>query len=146
MSKIEIRKVDLVEGEELQGLIRKVFDALRLHKTKSKGSFMLKGIFKDFIITQDSESGKFFRMKMSRDANQINLDGLEEVRQTFVPVTQKTEKSEEVRGKYIAMDDGEVITWPLTKSETISLGEFFSSDESEMVEVEKESIWKGFLD
>lgn len=89
---VEVTKVELVEGEELQGLIKKVIDAVGRHKGKVSKSLGLTGIYKDHVIARDFETGRFFRMKMVREGADVVLSDAEEVRQVFVPARQKTEK------------------------------------------------------
>lgn len=91
-----LKNVKLEEGEELGDFVNKVFDALAQHRQKAERSVFLRGIFKGFIITRDFENGKFFQMKLSRDKEGlIKLGDPIHVRQTFVPVMAKVEKSED---------------------------------------------------
>jgi len=91
-SKIEVHKVELVDGEELMQMVDKVIAAVTQSKGKLKKSLSLRGIFKDHVVVRDAESGKMFRMKMTRDdKGQVALEGMEEVKQVFVPVKQKAD-------------------------------------------------------
>lgn len=91
---VEVTKVDLVDGEELMDLAKKVMAAITQHKGKLSKSLALQGIFKDHIIVRDMEDGKIFRMEMTRsEVGDVALEGLSEVRQVFVPVKEPSEKA-----------------------------------------------------
>jgi hypothetical protein len=97
---VQVSKVDLVEGEELMDLAKKVMAAITQNKGKTNRSLGLMGIFKDHIVVRDFEDGKMFRMEMKRDeTGSVLLDGMEEVQQKFVPVKPKATKEEEEQGK-----------------------------------------------
>jgi len=92
---IEINKVDLVDGEELMELARKVQAAITQHKGKLQKSLGLIGIYKDHIVVRDWEDGKLFRMDMKRDdKGEILLADMTPVKQAFIPVRQKAETVE----------------------------------------------------
>ena len=106
---IEVSKIDLREGEELQKVVRSIVDTLRsddeVHKTSKE--LGLRGIFKDHIVTQDFTTGRMFKFDLARDeAGTIKLSNPVEVRMTFVPVEAKNAdgtvtKSDEPAPKYI---------------------------------------------
>jgi len=98
--KILIQKVDLVEGEELQGLITRISNALGQQKAKLKKSLFLYGIFKDHIIARDFETGSFFKLDLTRNKEEVVLGKPVAVVQTFVP--KKVQKSEQTQEeKYV---------------------------------------------
>lgn len=150
MDKIEVRKVELVEGEELQGLVKKVIDAIGRSKGKTTKSIGLTGIYKDHIITRDFESGKFFKMAMERDdAGNVKLGDAVEVKQVFVPAKQKTEKAEDAPEVLVAIDEGETAVVRTVKcaADVIAQAlEDIAAEPGEMVEPRKESLWQGVLD
>ena len=149
---VQVHKVDLLDGEELMDLAKKVMAAITQHRGKIKKSLALQGIFKDHIVVRDMEDGRLFRMKLARsDKGEINLEGMEEVRQTFVPV-KKVEKSE-------TPADLQVVTVPelmlvteggkLDPDSVAMLEEVaktaLSSEEPAYLKVPGESLWRGVL-
>jgi hypothetical protein len=91
---VQVQKIDLLDGEELMELAKKVMAAITQHKGRLNKSLALRGIFKDHIVVRDMESGKLFRMNMKRDdAGAVLLDSMDEVRQVFVPAKTKAEKA-----------------------------------------------------
>lgn len=91
--KVEVKKVDLMDGEEQMQLVDKVIAALAQQNGKLKKSLSLRGIYKDHIVVRDTESSRMYRMKMSRDdSGGVQFEGMEEVKAVFVPV--KAEKQD----------------------------------------------------
>ena len=86
MSKIEVQKAELIEGEELRDFIGKVFEAIHASKAKLERSLSLHGIYKGFVITRDMESGGFLRHDMTRKGAAVELSDPVEVAQKFVPI------------------------------------------------------------
>lgn len=118
---IQIEKVELLDGEELMSLPRKIMDAMGRHKAKLNRSLFLRGIFNKFIIAKDFETGRMFQMDMSRDQDgDILLGNPVEVKQTFVPVKQAAAKAED--GSDVKADDRPTY-----------------------IKLEKESLWKGIV-
>lgn len=151
MNKIEVCKVELTEGEELQGMIKKVIDAITRSKGKTKKSLHLAGIYKDHIITRDFESGRFFKMKMERDGDVIKLSDEAEVRQVFVPVKQKTEKAEADQFCLVAIeaekDSASVVT---VKADTVTVQGLIEDiadgiDAPDYQDVKEKDLWEGVL-
>lgn len=150
--KVEINKVELLDGEELQTLVKKVVDAITQGKGKTNKSLFLNGIFKDHVITRDWETGKFFKMEMARDGDAITLTGSAEVRQAFVPVGQKVEKAEDQLSCTVAISSekvGEEATVIVVKADAKTVADLLAdaiSDEApNFQDVAKESIWGGIL-
>lgn len=94
LNKIAINKVDLVEGEELWDLVKKIREALGQQKAKLKKSLFLHGIYKSHIITRDFETGAFFKMDLKRDGEQVELSNMQEVIMQFLPKKKSVEKAE----------------------------------------------------
>ena len=91
---VVVEKVELLDGEEMMELAKKIMSAIAQNKGKLNKSLALQGIFKDHIVVRDMETGKMYRMKLARsEGGEISLSGLEQVRQTFVPVKQAAEKA-----------------------------------------------------
>lgn len=93
---VEVEKVDLMDGEELMELPRKIMASLTRTKSKLNRSLILTHIFKDHIVTLDIETRKKFMMSMERDdKGAIKLGQPQEVKTKFVPVKENTTKSED---------------------------------------------------
>lgn len=114
---IQVEKLDLREGEELQEFISSVWKALTRHRERTNRSLMLRGIFEDHVVTKDVENGRLFKMQFKRDKGGfIEFGETQEVRQTFVPVkrTEKNSDAAEVfkavelpAGLTVILEDGE---------------------------------------
>lgn len=155
--KVEIRKVDLMEGEELQELVKRVIGALGQQKAKLKKSLFLHGIFKDHVIARDFETGAFFKMDMARKGEEVTLSNMTKVVQTFVAAGAAVKKSEdqqaqplqvvEVPAMLVTLEDGKLTESSIqniqevTKSE-VQEGQFLDADQ----QAPKESIWGNVLD
>jgi hypothetical protein len=97
---VEVRKLDLMEGEEVLELGNKVMNALAQNRKKLKRSLSLRGIFNDHIVAKDTESGTLFRIVMKRgDGGAIVLGELEEVRQVYVS-TKKEKETKQAPGEH----------------------------------------------
>jgi hypothetical protein len=132
---VEIQKFNLLEGEELMSVVRRIHDALTQHRQRTNKSIFLSGIFKSFIIVRDLENGRLFKMDMKRDGEgNIELGDSEEVRQVYVPIKAKEQKSEE--------DDTS-----LAEAQVDAMLEVAEKSEApQYLEVPKDNIWKGILD
>jgi hypothetical protein len=143
---IEVNKVELRDGEELQQFIGGVIKALGQHRQKTNKSLALRGIFKGFVIAQDMENGKFFRMQVSRDdAGLFAVGKGEEVRQAFVPVRQKAEKAETQEPTLVAVN-GEVSEVQVESEHVLKMIETIAAaaeDAPKVVEIveQKPSVW-----
>lgn len=125
LSLVVVEKVDLVEGEELMDLAKKVMVAITQNKGKTKRSLGLLGIFKDHIVVRDFEDGKLFRMEMKRDDDgNVLLDGMDEVKQTFSPV--KPRPSTKAEG-------GPLTVLTLDSLDVVLEGEELTEDSLEMI-------------
>jgi len=103
-NKVEIEKVDLQDGEELMDYVGKVHSAVEAlaqvpapwDKKQKIAKYWLKGIFNGNVVVRERESGKFYRMPLSRsDKGEIKIGpGSEEVRTAFVTVSAKMAKAE----------------------------------------------------
>jgi len=103
---VQVQKVDLVEGEELMDLAKKVMAAITQNKGKTRKSLGLLGIFKDHIVVRDFEDGKLFRMEMKRDdGGNVLLDGMEEVQQKFVPLKPKVQQKSEGQVSVVTLEE-----------------------------------------
>lgn len=149
---VEVTKVDLMDGEELMDLAKKVMSAITQHKGKLRKSIGLLGIFKDHIVVRDFDSGKLFRMEMKRDdRGSVNLDGMVEVRQVFVPVKQAKEKSENsmeavsIPELTVIVEDGKLDQESVAMIEDIAKNASSEAIDPAYVKVEGESLWHGIL-
>ena len=86
-NRVEVHKVELLEGEELQSFIKALHDALPMQ-------FYLKGVWNSYVIACDRETGKMFKYQFTRtqDGGVELGDGIE-VRHVFAEV-QKSEDEE----------------------------------------------------
>lgn len=143
---VQVNKVELREGEELQSFIGSVIKALAQHKQKTNKSLMLAGIFKGFIVTRDIEKGTFFKVEMARSEDGLfKLGKVQEVRQAFVPVTQKKEKAEEQEPTLVAVN-GDVQEISLDSDTTQQVIKSLADAIEEGVEihpVEEPNLWDG---
>lgn len=101
-SLVEVRKMQLEEGEELMEAVRKVMEAIRKKGAAMEPPQFLYLVYigqeseKSFCVVQNSESGKHFKMFITRtEEGKVDLSEPQEVRRTFIPVKQATEKSGE---------------------------------------------------
>lgn len=88
---VEIQKIDLGDGEELNEFIREVVKAVRKLSIDAgdEGPIMLHGIYKDHVVVKQfgMGGGTYYRASWSRDkAGAITLGELQQVRMTFTPV------------------------------------------------------------
>lgn len=155
--KIEINKVELVEGEELMELVDKVYKALAQNKAKTDKSLGLRGIFKDYIITRDAESGQFFQMAITRKGEHLELGEPVQVRQIYVPVAapksegeEKVEKLEsqlelrELAGISVILESGKLTPGSVEALELIAKAAD-SAAASQFIDPPKEDLWAGVL-
>ncbi len=150
--KVEISKVELLEGEEMQTLIKKIQDAITQGKGKTNKSLFLHGIFKDHIITRDWETHKFFKMELSRDGEGVKLSSSTEVRQAFVPIGQKVEKAEDQPSCTVAISSSKapgavevIVVKADAKTVFDLLDSAISDEEPKFQDMAKENIWGGIL-
>lgn len=110
---IEIRKLDLAEGEEVLEFGDKVMRALSQSKAKLKKSLRLIGIYNDHIVTRDAESGRLFKMAIAREGGAVTLGAPEEVQQSFTTLTELREQkklkdaAEKAKAKKVMVETGE---------------------------------------
>lgn len=113
---VEVYKIELSEGEELNELPNKIVQALGRFKSKLSRSLILTHIYKDHIITMDCETRKKFRLELSRDENgNVKLGEPEEVKAVFVPV--KNLKKDEAESENSEPDNLIVVTVEIEKSD-----------------------------
>lgn len=146
--KVEIKKLELADGEEVLELGDKVMQALARQKGKLKKSLYLRGIYNDHIIAKDRETGKLFRFEMKRTGGAgIKLTNMQEVRPAgFIPIKQKSEKAEEaVLSKVIV--EGSTCDVPLDPEVVIQVLKSLDPSEPEEIDlVEKtESLWQDVI-
>lgn len=166
---VAINKVELLDGEELMDLAKKVMAAITQNRGKIKKSLGLVGIFKDHIVVRDFENGQLFRMEMKRDdAGNVQLDGMEEVRQVFMPLKPKTQKSDGDVG-LVTIKDLDVVVegGQLTEDSVAMIREHVASlakaepqeheeqteekteekteDSTQYLEVQEAGLWRGVL-
>lgn len=84
---IEITKDVMVEGEELNDTITKVFRAVRSAGTAKERILSVSGIYKDHVVVRDAEDGTYFRMPMQRSDKGLSLGEPEPGRMVFVADT-----------------------------------------------------------
>lgn len=150
---VQVSKVDLMDGEELMDLAKKVMAAITHHRGKIKKSLALQGIFKDHIVVRDLEDGRLFRMKLSRsDKGEIALEGMEEVRQTFTPV-KKIEKRDgaetdlqvvTVPELMLVVEGGKLDPGSIEMIEEVAKAAL-SPEEPQYIKVPGESLWHGVI-
>ena len=105
---IEIRKLNLAEGEEVLDVGDKVMRALARSKAKLKKSLRLIGIYNDHLVTRDAETGRLFKMALSRDGDAIILGSPEEVQQSFMTLKEMKElKGLAEKAKKVMIETGE---------------------------------------
>lgn len=143
--KVQINKLELMEGEEVLELGDKVMSALAQQKGKLKKSLFLRGIYNDHVITKDRETGKLFRFEIKRNSSGgIELTNMSEVRPAgFVPVKQKSEKAEDPIESMVVVEGTEVKV-PMDPDAIVTLLKGIDSSEPEEIDlVEKtESLWQ----
>lgn len=118
---IEIKKLDLIEGEEVLDLGDKVMKALAQSKAKLKKSLRLIGVYNNHVITRDAETGRLFKMDISRDGSAVVLGSPEEVQQSFSTLKELKEQrslkeaaekeriaAEKAKAKKIMIETGEM--------------------------------------
>jgi len=92
---IEVKKLELLEGEEVLQVGNKIMQMLTTMKGKVKQNLGLIGVYNDYIIARDRDSGKHFRFTFKRGSKgEIELLDPEEVKSVFVAVKQKVEKAD----------------------------------------------------
>lgn len=148
MSKIEIFKFDLKDGEELGQVVRALQDAVSRFRQRTDKSVFLSGIFNKFIITRDVESGKSFSVPFKRNSDgDIELGDPVEVRQVFVPVSNKQEKA--TGEPTLVAVAGEVISTKLPAETVLEVVKAICSDTAPTYEDAPESttksLWDGLL-
>jgi hypothetical protein len=155
-STIEVVKAEqLQDGEELHDFIGAVLKAVREKRHSSGQSLFLIGIYKGFVVTKNHESGRMFKLSMTRrDDGAVDLGDMVMVRQSFVEMKQATEKAAEQQGDLkvvqlpsctVVIDKGKLTedSAAILKSlaETIVEGE----PETEIVKMDGGSLWEGIL-
>lgn len=101
---VEIAKVDLREGEELMEFVGKVHTAVEglatvpapWDKKQKIAKYWLKGIFNGNVVVRERDTGKFYRMPLSRsEKGDLKIGpSKEEVRTAFVPVSSNVGKAD----------------------------------------------------
>ena len=96
-NKVEIAKsIDLEEGEELMDYVGKVHSAVEKlaevpapwDKKQKVAKYWLKGIFSGSVVVRERDTGKFYRMPLTKEKGTIKIGpGSEEVRTAFVAVS-----------------------------------------------------------
>lgn len=89
-TKVEIRKVELLDGEEMHQFGSKVAKAVRAIMDNA----YLYGIYKDHVILREWRTGNFIRMDLRREGEGVQLSNSQKVRQTFVPISSSVKKSD----------------------------------------------------
>jgi hypothetical protein len=99
------KKVDLREGEELQGFIQAVHQAVDMApapagvQSQAPGEpvrLWLRGIFSDFVIARVAMTARYFRAGFKRDktTGEVKLAAWQEVKQAWVPMSATTKALE----------------------------------------------------
>jgi len=85
--KIVVSKaLEFAEGEELYDFVRKLHEAVAVIRRKENlGYPYLFGIYDGYIITKDSDSGRYYRFDYSRNGEEVVLGEPIEMRMTFTP-------------------------------------------------------------
>lgn len=95
---VAVAKFALREGEELWDFIDAIWMAVQTNRVVlADGSLdaWLQGIFDDFVIVQDGNTGRLFQAKFSRDENgEFVFEEPFEVRQAFLPVATGDDEAE----------------------------------------------------
>lgn len=88
---VAVTKIDLREGEELWDFIDAVWSAVQMNRiVLADGSLdaWLVGIYNDFVVVQDMNTGRHFQSKFVRNADgSFEFSDPVEVKMVFVPVT-----------------------------------------------------------
>jgi hypothetical protein len=87
---MNVSKVALQEGEEMMDFVWMMYDAVQTNRIiLADGSLdaWLNGIYDDYVIVQDGNTGKMFKADFSRNAEgEIEFSNVVEVRMQWVPV------------------------------------------------------------
>jgi hypothetical protein len=96
---VAVQKLELREGEELWDFVDAVWSAVQTDRIiLADGSLdaWLVGIYDDFVIVQDGNTGRLFQAKFERnEKGEFVFGEPTEVRQAFVPVAAPKEDADE---------------------------------------------------
>ena len=97
---IPVSKLALREGEDLWDFAWMMMDAVQTNRIiLADGSLdaWLQGIYEDYVIVQDGNTGKMFKADFTRNADgEIEFSEPVEVRMEWVPVAASAESEDEV--------------------------------------------------
>lgn len=89
-----INRFDLEEGEEFWDFMDKVHAALQILGQQNDRRYWLIGLFDDHIIVEDNNTGKLYKLDMSRNEDgSVALANMTEVKIQYVPVTEAATRS-----------------------------------------------------
>lgn len=99
------KRIDLRDGEELQGFIQSVVQAVDMApapegvQSQAPGEpvrLWLRGIFADHVIAKVAMTGRFFSAKFKRDkgSGEVKLGAWVEVKQAWVPMAAATKAAD----------------------------------------------------
>ena len=155
---VEVNKSDLMgEGEELNNFVGAVMRAIRKTAQATERFLSLRGIYKNYVVVQNSDDGAFFKMEASRpDGGEVKLSNEVQVRPVWLPVDSGAEGVQKSAFRPVSVPaltllmDGDNLTSSSVKEvervakslEESSAPDYVLSDSLEKPEV---SLWSSVL-
>jgi hypothetical protein len=111
------KKIDLRDGEELNGFIQSVIQAVDMApapegvQSQAPGEpvrLWLRGIFADHVIAKVAMTGRYFMAKFKREkaTGEVKLAKWQEVKQAWVPMSTSTKAEGEDGAELVAAELG----------------------------------------